>query len=409
MPLRSGTEHQATSSNSRARNGHPPRPPGLTIPEVPREDVHHEAVDAADGAATVRLTPDVYARFQEFQNLPTGEWEQFQLFREFMQMRGQPAAVTPEAAVERPAPPPQVHRAIPVVIPPGETQGRSFDSFLGARPPQFLGAPDVVAASNWLIRIEDIFKRIACAPEFKVSHATYHLEDAARFWWQGVERRFEARGVEPTWDDFVSEFERKYCTAHIRAQKKIELLTLKQGNMRIPEYEAKFSELGRFIPELLETDAEQMFHFERGMDPDLVVQVRGCRCTSLTDMIEQAARLKDAMIAARGTSQKRSRDEPAQSQPQFGGNSSGSKKKKFHPSSSESSGGSSFQQWFCKKCKKRHSRGRACDGSPLTCHTYGKQGHISPMCRSGGRQQSQSWSQSFHRQTSSHQQGSGRQ
>ncbi|GAB2283506.1 hypothetical protein Dimus_039607 [Dionaea muscipula] len=151
-----------------------------------------------------------------------------------------------------------------------------------------------------------------------------------------------------------------------------------------------------------------MFHFERGMDPELVVQVRSCRCTSLTDMIEQAARLEDAMIAARGTSQKRSREEPAQSQPQSGGNNSG-KKKKFHPSSSESSGGSSFQQWFCKKCKKRHSRGRACDGSPITCHTCGKQGHISPMCRSGGRQQSQSGSQGFQRQTSSHQQGSGRQ
>ncbi|GAB2268301.1 hypothetical protein Dimus_003272, partial [Dionaea muscipula] len=167
MPLRSGTEHQVTSSNSRARNVRPPRLPGLTIPKVPREDVHKEAVDAEDGAATVPLTPDVNARFQEFQNLPTGEWEQFQLFREFIHMRGQPAAPTPEAAVERPVPPPPVQRVVPTVIPPGEAQGRSFDSFLGARPPQFLGAPDALAASNWLIRIEDTFKRIACAPEFK--------------------------------------------------------------------------------------------------------------------------------------------------------------------------------------------------------------------------------------------------
>ncbi|GAB2290737.1 hypothetical protein Dimus_025010, partial [Dionaea muscipula] len=265
MPLRSGNEHQATSSNSRARNGRPPRLPGLTIPKVPREDAHHEAVDAADGAATVRFTPDVYAHFQQFQNLPAGEWEQFQLFREFMQMRGQPAVVTPEAADERPAPPPAVQRAVQVVIPPGETQGRSFDSFLGARPP-----------------IEDIFKRIACAPEFKVSHATYQLEDAARFWWQGVERRFETRGVEPTWDDFVAEFERKYYTAHIVARKKIE---------------------SRPRSVSLETNAEQMFHFERGMDPDLVVQVRGRRCTSLTDMVEQARRPEDAMISAVGTNE----------------------------------------------------------------------------------------------------------
>ncbi|GAB2266492.1 hypothetical protein Dimus_037896 [Dionaea muscipula] len=185
------------------------------------------------------------------------------------------------------------------------------------------------------MRMENILQRIACAPEFRVSHVTYQLEDAAKFWRRGVQRRYEARGEDPTWEDFVMEFERKFYTGHIRAQKKIELVTLKQGMMRIPEYEANFSKLARFAPELLKTDEEQMLHFERGMDSELVVHVRACRCTTLDEMIEQVTRLEDTMVIARGSAPKRSRDEPAQSQSQSGGNSNhGHKKKKFHQSGS---------------------------------------------------------------------------
>ncbi|GAB2216983.1 hypothetical protein Droror1_Dr00000137 [Drosera rotundifolia] len=53
-----------------------------------------------------------------------------------------------------------------------------------------------------------------------------------------------------------------------------------------------------------------MFHFERGKDPDLVVQVRSYKYTTLHEMVEQAVRIEDAIIAAKGLSQKRTRDEP---------------------------------------------------------------------------------------------------
>ncbi|GAB2215507.1 hypothetical protein Droror1_Dr00019894, partial [Drosera rotundifolia] len=52
-----------------------------------------------------------------------------------------------------------------------------------------------------------------------------------------------------------------------------------------------------------------MFHFERGMNPNLVVQVRSYRCTTLHEMVEKAIRIEDAIIAAKGPSQRRTRDE----------------------------------------------------------------------------------------------------
>ncbi|GAB2209876.1 hypothetical protein Droror1_Dr00027101 [Drosera rotundifolia] len=118
-----------------------------------------------------------------------------------------------------------------------------------------------------------------------------------------------------------------------------------------------------------------MFHFERGMNPELVVQVRSCRCTALHEMIKQAARIEDAMIAAREVSQKRTKTDPVQRQFQFGGPSK--KKETSQPSRFSGSGGASSYQWRCRRCNKNHSLGWTCDGKPLTCRICGRLPFIS--------------------------------
>ncbi|GAB2295422.1 hypothetical protein Dimus_038354 [Dionaea muscipula] len=79
MPLRSGFDHQAASSNSQARRtGTPPGSTGPVIQEARNEGIPDPVDDQQDGTANIQMAPDVYARFQEFQNLPAGEWEKFQ-------------------------------------------------------------------------------------------------------------------------------------------------------------------------------------------------------------------------------------------------------------------------------------------------------------------------------------------
>ncbi|GAB2212236.1 hypothetical protein Drorol1_Dr00025587, partial [Drosera rotundifolia] len=48
------------------------------------------------------------------------------------------------------------------------------------------------------------------------------------------------------------------------------------------------------------SEEDQMFHFERGMDPDLEVQVRSSKCTTLHEMVEQEVRIEDSIIATKG-------------------------------------------------------------------------------------------------------------
>ncbi|GAB2285683.1 hypothetical protein Dimus_039717 [Dionaea muscipula] len=256
IPRIGGTNHHATSSNTPARDGRPPRPPGVVIQDAPRGDAHDQAFDPEDGMTIVRLVPDEYARFQEVQNLSAEEWQRFQEYLRFTQMHAPPVPPAPVAPPPAAPVPPVAQRPTAVVLPPEEIQGRSFNRFVGAHPPKFVGTPNAIEASNWLMEIEEILQRVGCLPEHRVSHATFMLKDTARSWWRGVQRQYDARGEDPTWEDFVTEFELKFFTAHFRAQKKTELLALKQGTMRIPEYESKFFELGRFAPELLETEED---------------------------------------------------------------------------------------------------------------------------------------------------------
>ncbi|GAB2278265.1 hypothetical protein Dimus_039277 [Dionaea muscipula] len=233
------------------------------------------------------------------------------------------------------------------------------------------------------MEMEKILKRIGYPTDFWVSNASFQLKDDTEFWWQGIERKYAGREHELTWDTFVRESHGKYYTAHARAQKKTELLSLKQGDMKIVAYDAKFSELSRFAPELVSTEEDKMFLFLKGMDPDLQVPVRGLKCLSLADMIERASDIEDGIQIQRDAGQKR----PRETQTVSHGASTGSsfKKSKSRPTSSftpSQTGSEQTRRPLCSRCGQRHSRGYRCDG------------HISPMCRARGTQSSGQRSQS---------------
>ncbi|GAB2303526.1 hypothetical protein Dimus_038785 [Dionaea muscipula] len=246
--------------------------------------------------------------------------------------------------------------------------------------------------------MEKILKRIGCPRELWVSNASFQLRDDAEFWWQSIERKFMGREHALTWEVFVHEFLDKFHAAHMRAEKKAELLSLKQGDMRILAYDAKFTELSQFAPELVATEEAKMFLFLEGMDPDLQVHVRGHRCVSLADMVDRAADIERGLMIQREAAQKRSMETPVVSQ----GGSSGSsvmKSKSMQTVTPSHLGSGHTRPSQCVKCGQRHSRGYRCDGTPLTCRTCGKQGHIAFMCRSRRTKRSGRQTQSIPAQT----------
>ncbi|XP_050878174.1 uncharacterized protein LOC127081990 [Lathyrus oleraceus] len=84
---------------------------------------------------------------------------------------------------------------------------------------------------------------MAYTEEHKVLFGTHMLSEEAEDWWDNTRQILEVVGAEITWTVFRVQFLEKYFPEDVGSKKEIEFLKLKQGNMTVAEYAAKFEEL----------------------------------------------------------------------------------------------------------------------------------------------------------------------
>ncbi|MCI41068.1 pol polyprotein, partial [Trifolium medium] len=84
---------------------------------------------------------------------------------------------------------------------------------------------------------------MGCTEESKTTLGTYVLREEANNWWRNVKLRIGVDGVVIVWEIFKREFLRKYFPTDVKNKKVIEFMGLKQGNMSVAEYSAKFEAL----------------------------------------------------------------------------------------------------------------------------------------------------------------------
>ena len=90
--------------------------------------------------------------------------------------------------------------------------------------------------------------------------ATYQLEKEAKFLWGIVKPR--AGEPELAWNELKVLIDAQYYPQDVRRTKEREFLRLKQGEMSVIEYAAKFNELSRFALNQVATEEMRMGHFE---------------------------------------------------------------------------------------------------------------------------------------------------
>ncbi|GFS33457.1 hypothetical protein Acr_00g0028540 [Actinidia rufa] len=114
---------------------------------------------------------------------------------------------------------------------------------------------------SWLLGIERVFEVLPCTYEQKVVFATFMFEGAALIWWQ------LKNPLEPLWlwPRFLEVFNEEYFPEMVRDQKIQEFLNLKQGNMIVVVYNAKFMELSRYAPHIVSTESRKARRFEAGL------------------------------------------------------------------------------------------------------------------------------------------------
>ena len=100
-------------------------------------------------------------------------------------------------------------------------------------------------------------------------------------------RDMEEEGVIP-WARFNELFLEKYFPTFMQNQMELKFLELKQGNMSVGEYETKFTELERFVPEQVDTDKKKVKRFEQGLKPWIKSRVIMFELNTYTGVVQKA-------------------------------------------------------------------------------------------------------------------------
>ncbi|XP_075650099.1 uncharacterized protein LOC142620647 [Castanea sativa] len=126
--------------------------------------------------------------------------------------------------------------------------------------------------------MEKIFKFLGCTDSQKVNYAAYTFEGPVEIWWKSAERLLlEGRGdnAQISWAEFVKKFYDQYFTERFRDKEATNFNELVQGSIGVAQYEAKFTNLSRFAPHLVSTEALRLKKFRKGLD----FKIRQCLTT----------------------------------------------------------------------------------------------------------------------------------
>jgi hypothetical protein len=245
----------------------------------------------------------------------------------------------------------------------GGVEEQRLDRFMRNKPPTFKGMHDPEGAQDWMHEIERIFRAMVCTDAQKVRLGTHMLIGEAGDWWENARPRLEVAGIEITWDIFKGEFLGKYFPEDVRARKEVEFLELKQGNMTVAEYAAKFGVLIKFSPYYNAVDAEtsKCIKFENGLRPEIKQFIGYQRIRRFADLVD-ASRIYDADSRARSNHYK------AASEKKNTGQNRGI------PYDKED------QKDRCYKCGAVGHRAAECKATNPTCFKCGRGGHLAMEC-----------------------------
>jgi hypothetical protein len=107
-----------------------------------------------------------------------------------------------------------------------------------------------------------------CSDWEKVFYASGRLTGPAADWWNSYTAAHDAAN-NITWAEFATKFRNYHIPAGLMKIKKMEFLSLKQGNMSVSEYHDKFIQLSRYALDEVADDERKQEHFMEGLNGPL--------------------------------------------------------------------------------------------------------------------------------------------
>ena len=148
-------------------------------------------------------------------------------------------------------------------------------------------------ASAWLRNLKKNVWAIHYPDNFKKDVAIYYLTKDASDWWDNVEEYYMGREID--WEDFKTEFERKYFPPEAKDRLEIQFFELTQGNRKVREYEAEFTKLRKYSPYGARNEDALIRRFIRGLRADLASRLQVVKFLSLYELGEIAVNVEEGM------------------------------------------------------------------------------------------------------------------
>ncbi|XP_058759427.1 uncharacterized protein LOC131632713 [Vicia villosa] len=258
---------------------------------------------------------------------------------------------------------------------------RSLAMIQRENPPVFKGKHDPDGALEWLKEIERIFRVMDCTPAQKVRYGTHMLAVEADDWWLETRQILEVVGEEITWDVFHREFLRKYYPEDVRGKKEIEFLELKQGNMSVTEYAAKFTELAKFYPYYDGAGAEfsKCIKFENGLRSEIKKAVGYQKIRIFPNLVDSCRIFEeDSNAHFKVVTDRKGKNQQNRGKPYDAPTGKG---KQRVTQGQRSSGGGAPPNVTCFICGKPGHKSSVCNTEVKKCFRCRKMGHAMSDCK----------------------------
>ncbi|XP_024019293.1 uncharacterized protein LOC112090971 [Morus notabilis] len=170
-----------------------------------------------------------------------------------------------------------------------------FQEFKRTPIPSFNSEGGPQEAEFWIDSIVKHLSTMGVPDEYWVEFAVYKMEGLVNTWWKQVKRRMDVAGL--TWEQFETLFNEQYFPQSYREKKALEFMSLLQGDMSVREYEAKFNDLSRFAPSLVESEHMRCLKFEKGLKNSVRRSLVALRLRNFRDLVAAATRVEQDNLA----------------------------------------------------------------------------------------------------------------
>ncbi|KAK1394816.1 hypothetical protein POM88_013872 [Heracleum sosnowskyi] len=268
---------------------------------------------------------------------------------------------------------------------------------------EFKGTLDLVEAQSWLKEIEKAFALVTVGENQKTGYASYFLKGEANYWWESV-RALEATEVIP-WERFKKLFLDQYFPKYMQTQMELRFFELKQNELSVSEYEKKFTELSRFVPEYVDTEEKKGKRFQQGLKSWIRSRVAMFQYTTYAEVLQLAKIVEgESEQNQKEKNKKRKFGFPEEGSSQgkpvnrfvkkpgfqttgkgrnFQKNETGNRNHGNKPSGQNQQRPSQLPIPECKSCLKKHTG--TCNKVDIVCYKCQTKGHYANEC--GGTKQ----------------------